>query len=126
MDLRLILSNIERLLTLKGMSADKASRLAGKPDAIRNIKRKLDNKIKGTGVTVETLNAIAEVLGTNYAGLSSPREQIRVHHVTGLREEIIKKIEWLDAQRAQAIEELEAIDRAEPRRKKPVKRAARR
>lgn len=125
MDLSLILANIERLLALKGLKADKASRLAGKPDAIRNIKRKLKGEIKGTGVTVETLNAIAAVLGTDYAGLSTPRDQIQVRPVTGLREEIVRKIDWLDREKERALEELEALDRAERPEKKPAKRARR-
>lgn len=68
MDLSSILDRVEqRLITLK-ISADKASRLAGKTDAIRNMRRALESGDRH-GVTTATLSALAPVLKTTVAWL---------------------------------------------------------
>jgi hypothetical protein len=63
LDLAGILDRVERMLDAKGLKADAASRLAGKPDAIRNLRRAVRNG-KRTGVTTATIAALAPVLGT--------------------------------------------------------------
>jgi transcriptional regulator with XRE-family HTH domain len=122
MNLTVIMENIDRLLRVKKMSANKASDLAGKPDAIRNIQRKLKGEIKGKDVNVETLEALARVLGTTSADLRTKSSTVIVKPVQGLRESIQAKIEWLDKEREQALRELEALDRAEFEEMKPAKR----
>lgn len=63
MELKNILDRVEeRLLTLK-LSADKASKLAGKPDAIRNLRRAVKDGGR-QGISTDTLKALAEVLET--------------------------------------------------------------
>lgn len=125
-DLGIILQNIDRLLKVKGLTANKASELAGRPDAIRNIRRKLGGGIKGSDVTSSILKDLARVLDTTYEELTTPYQQVQVRPVAGLREEIMKRIDYLDRQRALAIEDLEALDRAEKAAKKPVRKVARR
>jgi transcriptional regulator with XRE-family HTH domain len=113
MDLATIYDNIQRLLRAKKLSANKASLLAGKPDAIRNIQRKLSGEIKGHGVTVDVLAAIAKVLGTTVDELQTPRDRLNVRPVSGLKEMLLAKISWLDKEREQALMELEALEEAE-------------
>lgn len=125
MDLAVILENIERQLRIKKMSSDKASRLAGKPDAIRNIKRKLKGEIQGDGITVKTLEALAGALGSTVDELTTPRERINISPVPGLRDSIIAKLEWLDRERDRALQELSALDQAENSAKKAAKRKIR-
>ena len=60
MDLPVILERIEERLRALGLSADKASRAAGKPDAIRNMQRAV--KEGRTGVNTTTVAALATVL----------------------------------------------------------------
>lgn len=63
MSLAQVLARIEERLTALGISADAASRRAGKPDAIRNIRRAVESKKEGRkGVNAETLRALADVL----------------------------------------------------------------
>lgn len=62
MKLKDILSRIERRLAATGLSADGASRLAGKPDAIRNMRRAV--QAGRGGVNTRTVEALAAVLGT--------------------------------------------------------------
>lgn len=84
LDLAGIYDRVQRRLEAVGLSADKASKLAGKPDAIRNMKRALDEG-KRTGVTTSTLTALAPVLQTSTGWLldgtgteAIPREIERV------------------------------------------------
>ncbi|ACL59117.1 hypothetical protein Mnod_4241 [Methylobacterium nodulans ORS 2060] len=63
MELREILERIERRLEATGLSERAASEKAGKPDAIRNLRRALE-KDGRQGVSTATLNALAPVLGT--------------------------------------------------------------
>jgi hypothetical protein len=122
MDLAIVLENIERLLKVRKLSAHKASELAGKPDAIRNIKRKIEGGIQGNSLAIETLEALARVLGTTSADLRAPAPRINVQSVTGVRETLLAKIAWLDKERDQALRELDAVEHAELREKKPLKR----
>jgi hypothetical protein len=68
MELDDILTRIESRLAVMGLSAHAASRLAKKPDAIRNLKRAVTNGER-RGITTETLGALAPVLGTTAAWL---------------------------------------------------------
>jgi hypothetical protein len=61
MELRAVLDRIESRLNAEGLSADKASRLAGKPDAIRNLKRAIQDGGR-QGISTGTLRALAPVL----------------------------------------------------------------
>jgi hypothetical protein len=63
MELAEILARIEGRLSTVGLSASKASRQAGKPDAIRNMQRVVREGRQGS-VTVETISALAPVLRT--------------------------------------------------------------
>lgn len=68
MELQDVLSRIESRLEALGLSANRASDLAKKPDAIRNLKRAVQNGER-RGVTTETLAALAPVLKTTAAWL---------------------------------------------------------
>ena len=68
MELHDVLSRIESRLEALGLSANRASALAKKPDAIRNLKRAVQNGER-RGVTTETLAALAPVLKTTAAWL---------------------------------------------------------
>lgn len=63
MDMPMVLARIEERLKAVGMSADAASRAAGTPDAIRNLRRAVKNGGR-QGVTMTTLAALAPVLQT--------------------------------------------------------------
>jgi hypothetical protein len=63
MELSEILVRIEGRLSAVGLSASKASRQAGKPDAIRNMQRAVREHRRGS-VTVDTISALAPVLRT--------------------------------------------------------------
>ncbi|WP_232629128.1 S24 family peptidase [Methylobacterium sp. Leaf118] len=63
MEMHEILARIERRLEAVGLTESAASKLAGKPDAIRNLRRALE-KDGRQGVSTATLNALAPVLGT--------------------------------------------------------------
>lgn len=62
MDLHGILERVERRLTALNMKADRASREAGRPDAIRNLRRAV--KSGEGGITLATIEALAPVLKT--------------------------------------------------------------
>lgn len=66
MDLKGILRRVERRLRASGMSADAASKRAGKPDAIRNLKRAVrDGGDSGRrGISTATVQALARALET--------------------------------------------------------------
>jgi len=63
MELPAILARIEKRLEALDLSESAAGKLAGKPDAIRNLRRALE-KDERTGVSTATLNALAPVLKT--------------------------------------------------------------
>lgn len=67
-DLKSVLYRIERRLTATGKTANAASREAGKPDAIRNLKRAIA-KGDRQGISTSTIRALAPVLGTTPAWL---------------------------------------------------------
>jgi phage repressor protein C with HTH and peptisase S24 domain len=72
MNLPKVLQRIEHQLKVLEMSADKASKKAGKPDAIRNIRRAV--KVGGRGVNVNTIEALAPVLQKSPAWLLGEEE----------------------------------------------------
>lgn len=115
MDLTVLLTNIERRLKDLKMSSDEASKAAGRPDAIRNLKRKIaSGAIKGS-MRADTLAALARVLET------SPTDLTRSHNghqanISGLREYLLQQRALIDLQ----IAELDAAELAaknQPKRK---------
>jgi hypothetical protein len=68
MQLQDVLTRIESRLEALGLSAHAASLAAKKPDAIRNLRRAVQNGER-RGVTTETLRALAPVLQTTAAWL---------------------------------------------------------
>lgn len=68
MALKDVLSRIESRLKVVGLSAHAASLAAKKPDAIRNLRRAVENDDR-RGITTETLAALAPVLQTTAAWL---------------------------------------------------------
>lgn len=124
MDLAVVLQNIERLLELKQRSADAVSRAAGVPDAIRNLKRTVRGKIKAAP-TMRTIAALADELKVSVDDLIRPRERIEIQPVPGMRETILKKIEWLDREKQQALDELEALEHAEMNLRKVLRKKIR-
>lgn len=63
MDTKRALQRIERRLAAVELSADAASKKAGKPDAIRNLRRAVEEG-SGRGIAVKTVQALAPVLRT--------------------------------------------------------------
>lgn len=125
MDMAVVYDNIVQLLETKGLSADKVSRDAGVPDAIRNMKRRLDGGIKSTGITIKTLDALAARLGVTADYLKTPAQKPKRTKTGGVREGLLAKIAWLDRERAQAIAELEAVEAAESSERPRLKRKRR-
>jgi hypothetical protein len=75
MELKEILARIERRLKKVNLTPHAASKKAKKPDAVRNMRRAVDEG--RTGVNVETIAALAPVLSTTIAWLldaSGPEE----------------------------------------------------
>ena len=68
MELTDVLSRIEARLKALGLTPNRASDLARKPDAIRNLRRAVQNGER-RGITTETLAALAPVLKTTAAWL---------------------------------------------------------
>lgn len=68
MELAGILRRIESRLKAVGLTATKASKLAGKPDSIRNIRRAVKEG-RRSGVSTSTLQALAPVLKTTQGWL---------------------------------------------------------
>jgi hypothetical protein len=111
MNLQAILQNIERLLRARGLNADVASRMAGRPDAIRNLRRKVKGEQKG-GITLRTVSDLAEALGTTATDL------MRTDHPEppplGMREYLLQQRALIDAQLA----DLDAVENPQPKRPK--------
>lgn len=68
-DLSAIYARICRRLWVVGLAPSKASKLAGRPDAIRNLKRAVEERIKNPasnreGISTATVSALASVLKT--------------------------------------------------------------
>lgn len=122
MNLPLILENIERLLKVRKRKADAVSRAAGVPDAIRNLRRAVEGKIKSSP-TLRIIDAIARELGTDADSLM--REKIGVQPAPGMRDAILRQLEWLDQERERAMAQLEALDEAERVAAAPRKRKIR-
>lgn len=71
MNLIVLLNNVDRLLRINKLTDNSASKLAKKPDAIRNLRRYVSGELKGTW-SLDTLEAIATVLGTSSWELLRP------------------------------------------------------
>jgi len=114
MDLATILTNIERRLKVIGISSDEASKRAGRPDAIRNLKRKVQaGTLKGS-LRADTLDALAGALQTTVADLTTPYK-VPQAAVAGLRELLLEQRALIDRQ----IADLDAAEKAG--KKKPKK-----
>lgn len=74
MELPDILERIERRLKAVKLSPDAASKAAGKPDAIRNIKRAIKDGGRA-GVSTDTIRALAPILKTSPSWLLEGDEQ---------------------------------------------------
>ena len=72
MGLAAILSRIHMRLKALNISANKASKLAGKPDAIRNLQRAVKEG-RRDGISTATLTALAPILQTTEAWLLTGR-----------------------------------------------------
>jgi hypothetical protein len=73
MDVVAVLARIEERLKAVGLKADAASRAAGTPDAIRNLRRAVE-KGGRKGVTMATLGKLAPVLETTVGYLAEGEE----------------------------------------------------
>lgn len=82
MELEEILARIEARLKAVGISADRASKMAGKPDAIRNLRRAVKSGDR-SGVSTATIAALAGPLQTTPAWLLEAIEGATVQ-VVGL------------------------------------------
>lgn len=109
-----ILLNIERRLAVLKISADEAARLAGRPDAIRNIRRKVRAGAKGS-VRADTLAALAAALQTTPEDLMRPATPA-APPVAGLREFLVAQRDLIDRQLAD-IDAAEFTARKQPKRK---------
>lgn len=95
-----VLSRIESRLSALGLSAHAASLAAKKPDAIRNLRRAVQNGER-RGVTTETLAALAPVLGTSAAWLlegvdaNGQKSVLRVVGRIGAGAEILPEFEQM-------------------------------
>lgn len=68
---RLLLANVERLLKARNATADAISRKAKRPDAIRNLRRRVQGEKQGSW-TLDTLSDIAAALDTSMWELLRP------------------------------------------------------
>lgn len=64
MEHKILLENVERLIKAKKTSADKVSKNARAPDAVRNLRRRVKGETT-TSWNLDTLAAIAEELGVS-------------------------------------------------------------
>lgn len=71
MDLKVLLTNIDRHIRLQKTSDNAVSNKAGRADAIRNLRRYASGEIKGMW-TLDTLDAVAKALGTSSWELLRP------------------------------------------------------
>jgi SOS-response transcriptional repressor LexA len=69
LDLKAIAARVEKRLEKLGLTAAAASRAAGKPDAIRNLRRAARGDTGRRGVSTDTIGALALVLKTKPAWL---------------------------------------------------------
>lgn len=103
MNLGEILNRIEDRLQATGLSADAASKLAKKPDAIRNLRRAVKEN-RRTGLSTSTVAALAEPLQCSAAWLltgeepSAPRRgqaefnEVRREYLEELFAELFRRI----------------------------------
>lgn len=98
------------------LSADEASRRAGRPDAIRNLRRKVASGAKGS-LRFDTLAALASILQTTPDDLLGPEKPVDAPPVSA-REYLLAQIDLLQRQ-------VEAIDEAEFTARKARKRKIR-
>ena len=96
-----ILRRIDERLKATGLSQDKASKAAGKPDAIRNIRRAV--KEGQGGVNLRTLEALAPVLQTSSAWLLGDNSkgdalETVLDDLRAKRDEIDRTIKTLEAE----------------------------
>ncbi len=100
MSLKDVLSRIESRLFELGLSAHAASLAAKKPDAIRNLRRAVQNDDR-RGITTETLVALAPVLQTTAAwllegvGESASSSTVRILGRIGAGAEILPEYEQI-------------------------------
>jgi hypothetical protein len=71
MDLKILLDNIERCLRDQKVSAYYVSKRAKRPDAIRNLRRRVRGEFDGS-ITIDTLIDIAKELGVEPWELMRP------------------------------------------------------
>ena len=74
MEIQDVLARIETQLKVLGLSADKASTLARKPDAIRNMRRAVKTGDR-VGVSTDTIGALAPILDVSPAWLLTGQDQ---------------------------------------------------
>lgn len=75
MDHDILLENIERLLKIQKVSADAVSKAAKRPDAIRNLRRRVAGETSGSW-NLDTLADIARALKTTPWDLLRPSSAI--------------------------------------------------
>jgi hypothetical protein len=124
MDLPLILSNIEWRLKVLKLSANRASDLAGTPDAIRNLRRRVAGKAGGS-FTVDTLQKLAVALKCEPKDLMQATPQENVKPIPGLRGQLLSQLAYLDTERDRVLRQLDALETAELPAEKPRKRKIR-
>lgn len=71
MDLKVLLTNIDRRLKVEQITDNAASKRAGRPDAIRNLRRYAAGDLKGTW-TIDVLDDVARALRTSSWELLRP------------------------------------------------------
>lgn len=104
-----VLSRIESRLAEVGLSAHAASLAAKKPDAIRNLRRAVQNNDR-RGVTTETLAALAPVLQTTAAwllegvGESATSTVVRIVGRVGAGAEILPEFEQIPPEGLDVVE----------------------
>lgn len=108
MDHKVLLDNIERLLKAKKTSADAVSKKAGRPDAIRNLRRRVADEFTGSW-NLDTLSDIAVALET------SPWELLRPPGA------IPEGEEFRDYVRDVVEEQFAARERPQPARKRKIR-----
>lgn len=124
MDLRLILENIDWRLKIMDMSDHEASKRAGAPDAIRNIRRKVAGEMPGD-VTRKTLDKLAVALQCTAADLMRPHPEENVRPIPGLRGQLMSQLAYLDTERERVMRQLHALEAVEKPPQKARKRKSR-
>lgn len=107
-----LLALIDKALAARRLSADAASRESGHPDAIRNMRRKAEGKLKG-GVTFDTVMDVARYLDISpeavcraamgYSATTDDREAIRQEILREMRAELDHQIESAPASKIKRV-----------------------